>query len=296
MKSFFKDYSNILKSAILKKVYKSLYRPGHYYSPIPSLDEIRKREATIFDTNVREIGAVDLNEKGQLRLLKELKNYVLDFPFSAGGDETGALRYNSDNGFFNKSDAFYLYAILRHFKPQQLIEVGSGYSSAVILDTNNHFLGDELNCIFIEPFPNRLKSLLKKDDKGYLILEKKVQDTPLDMFAQLNADDILFIDSSHISKVGSDLNFILFQILPVLKSGVIVHFHDICYPFEYPKDWIIDGIHWNEAYLLHSFLMYNDKFEIILFNHYLSLHHQEWLESNLKEVRMSGGSLWLRKK
>ena len=93
-----------------------------------------------------------------------------------------------------------------------------------------------------------------------------VQNVKLIEFEKLEPNDLLFIDSSHISKIGSDLNYLLFEVLPSLKPGVIIHFHDILYPFEYPYEWIEKGIYWNEAYLLKAFLMHNKNYEILLFN------------------------------
>ncbi|MDQ3393710.1 MAG: class I SAM-dependent methyltransferase, partial [Bacteroidota bacterium] len=281
-----------IKTRILKLVHKSIYLPGHYCSPIPDLKEILVREDKLFDTSFLKIPGIDINDNGQKELLKIFKSYHSDFPFKNLKEDNLDNRYYFKNGFFNKSDAFLLYSILRKFQPKRVIEVGSGYSSAVILDTNNLFLENRIENTFIEPYPKRLRSLLKKEDVNHQIIEKKVQEVGIEVFKKLEKDDILFIDSSHISKIGSDLNYLLFDIIPLLNPGVIIHFHDICYPFEYPKEWILEGRFWNEAYLLKSFLMYNNCFEILLFNNYLSTHHNEWLTENLFHAKGPGGSIW----
>ncbi|CAN5400059.1 class I SAM-dependent methyltransferase [soil metagenome] len=286
--------SNI-KTRLLKLVHRSLYRPGHYYSPIPDLKKIKQYENSIFDSCKKNIPGIDLNEEGQKDLLDQFTSFNQEFPFKNIPQQNPKLRYYIKNNFFNKSDAFYLFAFLRKFKPKRVIEVGSGYSSAVILDTNNIFLVNKVESTFIEPYPERLKSLLKRDDSNFTIIEKKVQYVNPHAFKILEKDDILFIDSSHISKVGSDLNYILFQILPVLKPGVPIHFHDICFPFEYPKEWVMNGIYWNEAYLLKSFLMFNNNFEFLIFNDFLAIHHHVWLAENINHAKDPGGSLWLRK-
>jgi len=126
--------------------------------------------------------------------------------------------------------------------------------------------------------------------------QSRVQLVPPNFFLRLQHGDILFIDSSHVSKVGSDLNYLLFHILPILKSGVIIHFHDILYPFEYPKEWIYEGRFWNEAYLLKAFLMYNCDFEILLFNDYMVKEEKEFLRGIDDRLLSGGGSIWLRKK
>jgi len=106
----------------------------------------------------------------------------------------------------------------------------------------------------------------------------------------------LFVDSSHVSKIGSDVNRIVFDILPILKPGVLVHFHDVLWPFEYPLQWIMEGKAWNEAYLLRAFLQYNSHFEIVLLNSFVGNVFKEFMEANMPTfLKEPGGSLWLRK-
>ncbi len=131
--------------------------------------------------------------------------------------------------------------MLRILSPKKFIEVGSGFTSAVTLDTNEFYLDNKIELTFIKPNANLLKSILKKTDNINLI-EKGLQDVPLDVFEQLESGDVLFIDSTHVSKIGSDVNYLFFEILPRLKKGVYIHLHDIFYPFEYPKQWILDGM------------------------------------------------------
>ena len=120
------------------------------------------------------------------------------------------------------------------------------------------FFDNEIQCTFIEPHPKLLKSLLKQGDLERIeIVPRPLQDVDLELFESLRANDILFIDSTHVAKIGSDVNRIFFEILPALATGVYVHFHDIFYPFEYPREWIYEGRAWNEAYMLRAFLMYN---------------------------------------
>ena len=109
-------------------------------------------------------------------------------------------------------------------------------------------------------------------------------------------NDIVVIDSTHVAKAGSDVNFLLFEVLPRLRPGVLVHFHDIFYPFEYPSDWVYSGRGWSEAYLLRAFLMYNAEFKIVLFNTFLELFHQELFAAEYPLcLRNPGGSIWIRR-
>jgi hypothetical protein len=122
------------------------------------------------------------------------------------------------------------------------------------------------------------------------------QEVNIETFEKLNPGDFLFVDSTHVVKTGSDVNYIIFEILPKLKSGVIIHFHDIFYPFEYPKDWVFMGRNWNEDYFLKAFLMYNKDFEIMLFSHYLHNQHKEVFNKMPLCDKNHGGNLWLMKK
>lgn len=199
---------------------------------------------------------------------------------------------------YSYSDAIRLYGMIRHLKPRAILEAGAGYSSCVMLDTNELFFENRISCAFIEPNPQHFLYLLKKTDLERIeIVPSRLQDISLSRFSALSVNDILFIDSTHVSKIGSDVNYLIFEILPVLQSGVYVHFHDIFYPFEYPKQWVFDlGIVWSEAYLLRSFLQYNSTFRIAFFNTYLEHFYEEIFRNSMPLcLKNRGGSLWLRK-
>src|SRR5262249_30901378 len=154
-------------------------------------------------------------------------------------------RYYFRNEWFGYADALVLYGMIRYLRPRRVIEVGSGFSSAVMLDTNDLFCGGRVALTFVEPYPDRLFSLLRGSDRDkHTVIARPVQDVDLSLFQALSDNDILFVDSSHVSKVGSDVNHLIFQILPALADNVVVHFHDIFYPFEYPKDWVYEGRAW----------------------------------------------------
>ncbi len=272
-----------------------LYLPGHYYSAVPDVEELKMRDKEIFGDRPRALPGIDLNEAEQLNLLNQLKVYYSELPFTP--QPAPDLRYYYENDYYCYSDAIFLYALLRHLQPKRLIEIGSGFSSAVTLDTNERFLNHRIACCFIEPFPDRLRTLLKPEDHERInILSVPLQDVPLSKFADLIAGDILFIDSTHVLKTGSDVNYLLFQILPSLATGVYVHFHDIFYPFEYLRDWVYEGRAWNEAYALRAFLQYNSAFKIVLFNTFLETFHTKFFEAEMPLcLKNWGGSLWLQK-
>ena len=268
---------------------------GHFYSPIPSLEEIRKDEARIFGANPRTIAGLELREAEQLELLQKFAAYYEQMPFE--DRKKAGLRYYYENTAYSYSDAILLHCMIRFLKPKKVIEVGSGFSSCMTLDTNELFFGGAIETTFVEPYPELLLSLIKETDKAKIkTISSRLQDVDLKEFDELKADDILFIDSTHVSKINSDVNRIFFDILPRLASGVYIHFHDIFFPFEYPKEWIFEGRAWNEAYLLRAFLQYNNAFRIVLMNTFMEHFHPAFFEQNMPLcMKNKGGSIWIRK-
>jgi predicted O-methyltransferase YrrM len=274
--------------------YRTWVEPGHALSPIPSPEHVKLRESEIYDVP-RAMPGLNLNEAGQLKLFDELLAFYPEQPFKA--EQTEGLRYWFENPAYSYSDALLVYCMMRHLRPRQIIEVGAGFSSAAMLDTNELFLDNSIRFTFIEPEPHVFKSLLKATDAERItLLEKPLQEVETELFTELQPNDILFIDSSHVAKVDSDVNHIFFRILPALKTGVHIHFHDIFYPFEYPLDWVYEGRAWNEAYLLRAFLQYNSQFEIELFNTYIDWFHKEKYFRDMPLVQKNtGGSIWIKK-
>jgi hypothetical protein len=269
--------------------------PGHYYSPIPSLDEIRRDESKIFGSIPSNIMGIDLHAEEQIKLLNEFLAYYKEMPFHS--EKVEEMRYYFENPAYSYSDAILLHCMIRFLEPKRVIEVGSGFSSCMMLDTNDLFFDDSIMMTFIEPYPDILMSLIKDSDKSKIkLIPSRLQDVDIGIFETLQANDILFIDSTHVSKINSDVNFIFFDILPRLNSGVHVHFHDIFYPFEYPKDWIYQGIAWNEMYLLRAFLQYNSAFRVVLMNSFMEHFYINFFQQNMPLcLKNTGGNIWIRK-
>jgi predicted O-methyltransferase YrrM len=301
-----KKVKNAIKQLANQLPYvKTLYRQsancthpnGHYYSPVFSIEDVKNRQNHIWkDVSKDGIPCIDLRTKEQKQLLLQLSSFYHEMPFQA--EKSEHVRYAFKNGYFSYSDGILLYSMIRQYQPKKIIEIGSGHSSALMLDTNELFFKNEIALTFIEPYPDvRLNWLMNAEDKKRsTIVRDFVQSVSLDVFAQLGAGDILFIDSTHVSKTGSDVNYILFDVLPVLQAGVIIHFHDVFYPFEYPKEWVFDGYNWNEDYLLRAFLMCNTAYDILLFPDYLHVHHKEVFDSMPLCNLNTGGSFWIQKK
>lgn len=274
----------------------SHFPAGHYHSPIISIEEIKKREFKIWK-NADEDGikGVELRTEEQIKLVQQFTKFYEEIPFKS--EKQVNVRYYFENEYYSYTDGIILYSMINYFEPKRIIEIGSGFSSAVMLDTNQLFFNNQINLTFIDPYPGRLYSLMTETDKEQtIVIESDVQLISLDIFRKLKAGDILFVDSTHVTKTGSDVNYILFEILPILESGVLIHFHDVFYPFEYPKEWVFKGFNWNEDYILKAFLMYNDKFEIKLFSEYLHKHHKDSFKDLPLSYINTGGNLWIQKK
>ena len=272
------------------------YPPGHFHSPLPDSKEIELRESELFDDRIRTCPGIDLNDEAQLKLFREFVTYYEDVPFAE--EATSGRRYHFQNAFFSYGDSIILYSFLRHFKPKRVVEVGSGFSSAVMLDTSSEFLDQQPAFTFIDPNPERLHGLLSpEDERTCEILDVPVQRVGLERFGELGEGDVLFIDSSHVVRIGSDVSYLVFEVLPSLARGVIVGIHDILWPFEYPREWLRRGYAWNEAYLLRSFLQYNDTFEVLYYNDYFAKKFGDEVHQHMPLIeRDPGGTLWLRKK
>jgi hypothetical protein len=268
---------------------------GHFYSPIHAMADVQRDRARLFAEAPASVPGIDLRTDAQLELLRRVGEIAADHPFTDHAE--GGRRYGFDNTAYSYGDALCLHGMLRLLRPARLIEVGSGHSSCMTLDTRDLFLNSDVQCTFIEPYPELLYSLLKPGDLDTItVLPDRVQDVNLEVFQKLQAGDVLFIDSTHVSKIGSDVNRLYFDVLPSLASGVCVHIHDIFYPFEYPSAWIDEGRAWNEQYILRGLLQDSSGFEILLFNNYLA---RCWRDTYVGALPLAaknpGGSIWLRR-
>lgn len=241
---------------------------------------------------------LDLNVAGQLELLRTcLQQFKAEYdriPVSSAGRQN---EYYLRNYSFGSVDGEMLFCMIRLHRPRHVIEIGSGFStllSAQALRANGD--GGELTAI--EPYPSQM---LRSGVAGLTtLLESRVQDVPLALFTSLGANDILFIDSSHVLKLDSDVQYEYLEILPRLRPGVIIHFHDIFLPAEYPKHWITqERRFWNEQYLLQAFLTFNQHFEVLWAASYMHLTHPAVLESAFGSYRSAAewpGSFWVRRR
>lgn len=270
------------------------FPPGHYYSPIPDPDDLLRREKQIWAPRPGLTG-VDMQIPRQLELLQSLRPHLaaIDYPVDAPPEPD---RYYYMNGMFPVLDAEFLFGALCLFKPKRVIEVGSGFSSLVMADANRRAFGGGIDITCIEPYP---RDFLVAGVEGITrLVTSRLQDVDLALFDQLESGDILFIDSSHVCKTGSDVNLLFFEVLPRLKPGVYVHLHDIFLPDEYPKPWVLtEERSWSEQYLLHGFLMFNSQWRVVWMAHYMCTRHSQAVSSVFPRYPAlgEGGSFWMQR-
>lgn len=271
-----------------------LFPVGHFYSPIADPEDIRLREDRIWN-GVDTMPGIDMRVQSQLDLLGQLKTHTtsIDYPVERPADQH---TYYYSNDQYPVLDAEFLYAALLYFKPRAMIEVGSGFSSLIVADMNRRILNNSIEFSCIEPYPRQF--LVDGVEGITQLIQKKVEGVELSFFDRLDDGDILFIDSSHVSKVGSDVNYLFFEVLPRLKKGVLVHIHDIFLPDEYPKNWVIEqGRNWNEQYLFRAFMQFNSDWEVLWAAHFMGTRHTEAVREVFPRYPElgGGGSFWIKR-
>ena len=240
---------------------------NNYYSPIPSVKDLPD---DLYDRHF-SLKGVDLNEDGQLTLLNEIfPTYIDEFT-------------PSPNGGLSLVDAYVLYAMIRRRKPRKMVEIGGGDSTFIAMRAieQNRAEGDPCHFTCIEPYPRPFLKDAHWPD--YELRVEPVQETPLSCFADA---DMVFIDSSHVCKIGSDVTHEMLEIVPSLPIGCYVHWHDIVMPTNYWRDWTRNGSQfWNESYFLHAFLLFNKAFSVRWAARHMKLHHNDMLSSRFPYLR-----------
>lgn len=271
--------------------------PNHFHGPVPDTSQLDER----IWLSKSELSGINMNEEKQLQLLgefkAEFKNEYDAFPIEK---PAASNRFYLTNGMFESVDAEVLYCMIRRFKPKRIIEIGSGYSTllaaeAILKNQHENNIGCELQAI--EPYPN--ETLTAGFAGLSKLITKKVEDVGFWEFKQLSENDILFIDSSHVLKIGSDVKYEYLEILPSLNKGVVVCVHDIFLPAEYHKEWVLKRhFFWNEQYLLQGFLAFNESFEVLFANSFLHLNYPEKLKEAFASYRKEDcwpGCFWIRR-
>ena len=259
-----------IKFAIARKILNPFARKlgytivaDHYSQPIPN-----DRELLIYHSKERPLSSIEWKLNHQIEFVSEILRKYCD----ESNDKSiiSSFGYVEEKLFFMSGDAEFLYSIVRHMKPRKIVEIGAGGSTQIIasaLKMNFLEYAERTGFISVEPYPQHLLKNFEGNCNVFMdfhLVEKPVQLVDLPIFESLEENDILFVDSSHVFKQGSDVEFEFLKIYPILKKGVVVHLHDIFFPFDYPIESNMKGYRfWNEQYFLEVFLQFNSKFEVL---------------------------------
>lgn len=293
-----------LINRIMSKVFKSIFGicqslgfyiiPNHYYEPIPDTSKFKR---DLWDTH-SELPGIDMREAEQTELLKDLsQKYGKEFNSYSLEKTSIAHEYYVNNSSFCAVDAGILYSIIRRYKPARIFEIGSGFStmiSAKAVLANEKESGRKTELTAFEPYPN---NMIVKGFPGLTkLVKKRIQDIDVSAFRELKENDVLFIDSSHVLKTGSDVQYEYLEILPRLNKGVLIHCHDIFLPLEYPREFLMERRwFWTEQYLLQAFLAFNDSFKVIWGGSYMNFKHPDLISDifKLQSSKDCPGSFWM---
>lgn len=242
---------------LFERIFRLHITPVHFYSPIPTTYEL---DQSVFE-KIYDFTGIDWNLNEQFEYLQEIfPNYYDEYT-------------PSTNCGLSLVDAFVLYTMIREKKPKVMIEVGAGDTTKISLKAlqMNKNEGHQYKFCSIEPYPR--EELRQINDENFELIDRKLQEIEIDL---LSSADLLFIDSTHVSKINSDVNYEILEIIPKLKIGSLIHWHDIVIPTNYWKDWIDHGNKfWNESYMVHSFMLFNSSFKTIWAARYMQLNYFE---------------------
>lgn len=261
------------------------FAPGTFYSPVPNAAELLEEpeRSRIWPAAPTDPAGIDFRETDQLRLFERLARF--EFPDPKSLPEP---RYDPENDQFPPQDAALLHAMIRDRRPGRMIEIGCGWSTIVTAAAvSENQGGTELVCV--DPYP---RSFLSAITQVSSLRAEKVEHTPLSMFEDLTRGDVLFIDSSHVAKTGSDVVYLLLEVFPRVADGVLVHVHDIFWPNDYPSGWVRNGFGWNEQYLLQAFLVGQTRARIVAANQWMAVRNPDAVRAAFGDLALTGSSVW----
>jgi Methyltransferase domain len=282
----------------LKRLYFAIYKlgirlgfhilPAHYYAPVPNIIELERTVDLWAKPSAMSGVHIDLDEQ-----IDNLRRVCAPFQQEFRGNPYYKHAVNQPfrsgrSRFFGYIEAEVLHAVIRHYKPAHLIEIGGGVpsyctSQAISMNRQDTGLNGQITCI--EPDPvNMIKNLDEKLE-NFELIARPIQDVPLKYFTQLQANDVVFIDSNHVVRSGSEVNYIVLEILPILAKGVLVQFHDIYLPYDYDRDVLRNFTHPNETALVAAFLACNTRYKILFALSMLHYERRQEMQSVLPEYQ-----------
>ena len=273
--------------------------PGNFYFPLPDLTKLDQpaERGRVWPDEPHPMPGIEWRPEAQVELCDEVfaRQETMAFPEES---PAGVAEYSHASKRYPLIDACVLQAFLRHLRPARVVEVGAGYSSLVTARVNREFLDGQAHFTAVDPYP---LDFLERGVAGLTELRREqVQETPFEVFDQLGPNDVLFIDTTHTVKTGGDVPWIYNQILPRLRSGVVVQLHDSYLPWDYPEVEVFAGKGWNELYIMQSFLVWNSAFEVLFGTHWMKRRHWDVLRRAFpdlleEDIDRDASSLWIRR-
>lgn len=262
--------------------------PNHFYWPVK---DSRALKAYDFDTEF-PLDGVDMKTESMKALISELSAYNEEYK-----------SIHTESGYTSNGDGAILYSMVRKFRPKRIIEVGSGNSTVVMsaaIEKNYSEDSVDRSIVSVEPYPKPVLLDLVSKSRNVSLIQKQVEHLDVSLFQKLGAGDLLFIDSSHVVDIANDVHFLYLHVLPQIPEGVLVHIHDIRFPYEYPREWVLTAKkYWAEQYLLHMFLAFNDSFEIVLASNYMCQKYRGIMSDAFYGLEKHDdgwpGSFWIRR-
>jgi hypothetical protein len=273
-----------------------------YYSPVPRMEDL----SPALWEKPSELRGINFDAGAQMEFLEQdLAAHILEY--KPPNNPTGRPgEFHLENNFYGPVDAEVLYGMIRHFRPRRIVELGSGDSTLVVRDANQSNAangGQRAEHLVFDPYP---RPELEPIIRSFAALQAtSAAEIPLSLFRSLERNDILFVDTTHTVKVGGEVNFLVLDALPTIGPGVVVHFHDIFLPWEYPREWItLERLerYWAEQYLLQAFLAFNPLWEVLFAAYAVTRAFPDRLASTVPSLRTAHGpevvypaGIWLRR-
>ena len=265
--------------------------PANFYSNIPLVEDV-ENSFEYKDTECQVYNNGLFDRDNIVDFIDKISGYSGEFTPPADGDFAHPAEFFWNNPAFSGSDAMAYYCVLRHFKPDHILEVGSGFSTLVADQAIKK--NGKGRITIIEPYP---KEFLRGLESVESIIETFAQDIPVADFVKLvESAQIWFIDSTHTVKIGSDCLYIYLKVMPEISKDIIVHTHDVCLPFGMPPEKALEKhIYWTEQYLLYAYMVDNPKIEVLFGSTYAERVIPKTLENMmLSQYIGAGGSLWYK--
>ena len=266
----------------------------HFYEIIPNTKEIDKK----YHNEPRNLPFLaEVFPNAEANMMSMLGKWGYEFY-----ETSIKYGYKENNYYFSGVDAIALYCSIRDWKPKRIIEIGQGFSTSVFVSSlAKNYQETQLITEFISIDPYNRFQFQEVEGVKFINICDPLQNVSQETFLSLDESDLLFVDSSHVYKFGSDVEYLFEEIYPQIKPGVNIHIHDIFSPYHYPLSWYVkEKRFWNEQYYLEVFMRFNSQFNVTMPIYFL-IRDSNLLKEKCQSIctyenfKFVGSSLYLRR-